>query len=165
MKYNVTVTEEDFEVEIRSHQERRWEVRVNGCEYTLDIVGGHVLCGHDSLSYHCLDDESGQPRALILDSHEFAVRVEQPRRASSRHSLRGKAVSGTVPAPMNGQVVKVLREAGATVQKGDVILVLEAMKMENEVASPAAGRLVALHTNSGATVKPGEPLFTVDTEA
>jgi len=73
----------------------------------------------------------------------------------------GGESDGRVTAPMNGQVVKLLKPAGQSVARGEVILVLEAMKMENEVVAPVEGLLEAVHVGVGQTVSPGEMLFVV----
>lgn len=71
---------------------------------------------------------------------------------------------GRVKAPMNGQVVKLLKSAGQSVARGEVVLVLEAMKMENEVVAPVEGVLESVDVGVGQTVSPGEMLFVVTKE-
>ncbi|MFA5505994.1 MAG: biotin/lipoyl-containing protein [Vulcanimicrobiota bacterium] len=77
-------------------------------------------------------------------------------------SVEGSQSEGTVCAPMNGQVVKVLVPSGAQVESGDIILILEAMKMENEVTAPISGKLSELTVSPGQTVTPGQPLFHIE---
>lgn len=79
-------------------------------------------------------------------------------------SREGGAQQGRVTAPMNGMVVKVLKKMGERVHAGDVVLILEAMKMENEVEAPRTGVMGALEVSAGQTVLPGQPLFFVDSE-
>jgi biotin carboxyl carrier protein len=69
---------------------------------------------------------------------------------------------GAVTAPMNGQVVKVLKNVGDSVESGEIVLILEAMKMENEVSAPQSGTLAELNVQPGQAVSPGQLLFRVD---
>jgi biotin carboxyl carrier protein len=63
---------------------------------------------------------------------------------------------------MPGLVKSVAVEVGEEVQKGQRLIVLEAMKMENDITAPKAGRIVELHTSAGATVEGGKPLVTLE---
>jgi len=66
-----------------------------------------------------------------------------------------------VTAPLPGKVVKVLAAAGQAVRAGESLLILEAMKMETEVAAPLAGTVAAVHVQPGGTVALGEPLVDI----
>ena len=74
------------------------------------------------------------------------------------------ASEGTVVAPMNGQVVKVVKVEGELVKAGEIVLILEAMKMENEVTAPISGILKVLNVAPGHTVNPGQSLFSLEAE-
>jgi biotin carboxyl carrier protein len=63
---------------------------------------------------------------------------------------------------MNGQVVKVPVQVGEQLESGSIVLILEAMKMENEVTAPIAGKLSSLNVAPGDTVNPGQTLFTIE---
>ncbi|MBV9743635.1 MAG: biotin/lipoyl-binding protein, partial [Acidobacteriia bacterium] len=67
----------------------------------------------------------------------------------------------TLSSPMPGKVVHVLVAVGDAVKAGQAILVVEAMKMQNEIKAPRAGSVVSLWTQVGATVSAGEPLATI----
>lgn len=71
------------------------------------------------------------------------------------------AGGGTVTAPMPGKILKVLKSQGASVKAGDVVMILEAMKMENEITAPQDGTITQISVNEGATVNPGDALFVV----
>lgn len=71
---------------------------------------------------------------------------------------------GCVVAPMNGQVVRIFKQNGDLVAAGEVIVIIEAMKMENEVSAPHAGKLSMLSIEPGQAVIPGQQLFSVETE-
>ena len=69
--------------------------------------------------------------------------------------------TGTVTAPMPGTVHSLCKKEGEKVRTGDVVLVLEAMKMENEILSPADGTIKKVNCEEGKTVAGGEALFEV----
>ena len=60
-----------------------------------------------------------------------------------------------------GKILKVLKSQGASVKAGDVVMILEAMKMENEITAPQDGTITQISVNEGATVNPGDALFVV----
>jgi oxaloacetate decarboxylase alpha subunit len=66
-----------------------------------------------------------------------------------------------VPAPLAGTVVRIHVTPGQVIASGEVILVLEAMKMETEVRSPAAGTVLALSVREGDTLQVGQTLLTL----
>ena len=72
------------------------------------------------------------------------------------------AAEGTaVESPMPGTILNVNVNAGATVKAGDVLVVLEAMKMENEIKAAADGTVTAVHVRKGDSVESGSPLVTI----
>ena len=68
----------------------------------------------------------------------------------------------TVSAPMPGTILKVNAVAGQAVKKGDVLMILEAMKMENEIVSPVDGTIAGVSVNAGATVESGTVLCSIN---
>lgn len=68
----------------------------------------------------------------------------------------------TVEAPLPGAVLDVRAGVGQEVVQGQIIVILEAMKMENEITSPVSGKMVALHVQKGGTVSAQDPLFRVE---
>lgn len=71
---------------------------------------------------------------------------------------------GTVTSPMPGTVLKIVRHENETVTKGDLVLVLEAMKMENEILAPIDGKIIEINCAEGNTVEGGAILFEVSNE-
>lgn len=157
MKFQVEAAGHTFNVETLSSQ----HVKIDGEDLHLDAVDGHVLVDGRSIRYGVRRNGDGRTVIVLLNGREIAVRVEEAGRAHARRVAPTRASDGEVTAPMNGQVVKVLHAVGDAVEKGDVVLVLEAMKMENEVAAPVRGIIQEFRTTQGVTVRPGDMLFIV----
>ncbi len=69
------------------------------------------------------------------------------------------AVAGTVKAPMPGTILGIKVSNGQSVKRGDVLLILEAMKMENEICAPADGTVTQIRVQAGTTVNTGDPMI------
>jgi acetyl-CoA/propionyl-CoA carboxylase, biotin carboxylase, biotin carboxyl carrier protein len=67
-----------------------------------------------------------------------------------------------LPSPLQGTVLKVAVEQGAEVAEGDLICVIEAMKMENEIVAHRAGKVTALNVTEGAAVSSGDTLAVIE---
>lgn len=107
----------------------------------------------------------GQPPEIgaIASGHRSYVRVESERQRAAAAARKGGGGGGdkVIKAPMPGRVVRVLVQAGADVEAGTTLCVIEAMKMENEVKTKAACKVVEVHVSEGATVEGSAKLFTL----
>jgi biotin carboxyl carrier protein len=99
----------------------------------------------------------------VASGHRSYVRVESERMRSAEQAKKGTTTGGDklVRSPMPGRVVKVLMAPGDEVQAGQGLLVLEAMKMENEVRARAAGKVAAVHVTAGVAVEGNAKLVTL----
>jgi biotin carboxyl carrier protein len=94
--------------------------------------------------------------AAVADS---GARRSRPRPAASSS---GGAGSGTIAAPMQGTIVKVMVAVGDTVEAGEAILVLEAMKMENHINAESGGTVQEVRVGAGDTVGTGDVLVVIE---
>lgn len=113
-------------------------------------VGGRTL--HVELGPGGQARIDGKPAPYRLLSVTGTARVGGAARAHGTH----------VRPPMNGKLERILVAPGQVVAKGDVLFVLEAMKMHNEVKSPAAGKVTAVHLQAGATVEPRQVVLDLE---
>ncbi len=116
----------------------------------------------DGRSYEARVERAGGGAVVFIDGHRFELEVRDPRRWDRRSSAAGMAGRQTIVAPMPGKVVRVLARPGDTVEAGQGVLVVEAMKMQNEMRSPKTGRVVSVAAAEGATVTAGEALAIIE---
>jgi biotin carboxyl carrier protein len=101
---------------------------------------------------------------LIGDDGKAAAPAAAPAPVQAPAAAPAPAVSGdgeAVKAPLTGTILAVNINAGDTVAKGDVIMILEAMKMENEIVAPRDGRVTGVSVSKGAAVDAGDTLYTL----
>lgn len=102
----------------------------------------------------------GDQVSLQLGGHSLRAVVEDPRRKALAQA--GGGSEGVVVTPMPGVVNRILVDVGQQVQKGDVLLVVEAMKMENEYRCPCDGVVRIVHVTPGTAVEANTTLITVE---
>jgi biotin carboxyl carrier protein len=126
---------------------------------SLVITSGGVQGGEQGRQYRAVLDGDG----VVIGGRRYDFAVEDPR------SLRGRRGAGAgtegprpVKAPMPGRVVRLLVQAGDEVEEGQGVVVIEAMKMQNELKSPKAGRVVRVGAAVGDTVASGDVLVVVE---
>jgi biotin carboxyl carrier protein len=90
------------------------------------------------------------------------VEVRDPRERTRKGSGAGAAGRQNIVAPMPGKVIRVLVAAGDVVEAGQGLIVVEAMKMQNEMKAPKAGTVVQVNAAEGATVAVGETLMAIE---
>ena len=115
--------------------------------------------GHASHEVTCYEPAPGE-LAIGLGGRRVRARVSDGRRPRTETAAQAHGDHGVV-APMPGRVVRVLVEPGEAVQSGQGLAVVEAMKMENEVASPVAGVVSEVRTAVGDSVEAGGVLVVV----
>jgi biotin carboxyl carrier protein len=116
----------------------------------------HVLLDERSIEVRVSGDR------MDVNGHELHVVLEDPRDAASETSAAGVQGRQSIAAPMPGKVVRVLVSEGDMVDQDQGIVVIEAMKMQNEMKSPKAGRVASLSAKEGSAVASGEILAVVE---
>jgi len=143
-----------------------WKISLDGQPVHADAVqiGPNtlsLLLEGQSYEVHIAQSPDG---ALKLQTalQEFTAEVADPRAwRGRRHGALEAEGRQQVVAPMPGKVVRVLVQAGEKVEAGQGLLVVEAMKMQNEIRSPKGGTVERLHVSEGQPVNAGEILCTV----
>ena len=175
MKWRVRLGDSEHLVEISAPSpeglpEATTKVMVDGRPVAVDVVeadqGGLSLLV-EGRSYTVDFEKRGEKTALLLGRTEqrlFPFTVADERQASSSAVASRRGHEGPLPiiAPMPGKVVRVLVEPGTEVKAEQGLIVVEAMKMENELKAPRAGRVKQVLVREGAAVEGGATLCVLE---
>ncbi|WP_137597034.1 acetyl-CoA carboxylase biotin carboxyl carrier protein subunit [Paucilactobacillus kaifaensis] len=129
---------------------RKFKITVDGTEYLVEM-----------------EEIGGAPVAPVIQQAAPVATSSQPEPASKTTQQPAPAAQPTtgagdpIAAPMPGSILKVLVKVGDEVQENQPLLILEAMKMENEVVSNHAGKVTSISVNVGETVNAGDALITI----
>jgi biotin carboxyl carrier protein len=115
-------------------------------------------------SFNVEFDEKGDEVGVLLRGQLTRFDVADERKIRMRAATASFSVEGkqTIAAPMPGKIVKIFVKVGDEVTEGQGLVVVEAMKMENELKSPKAGKVTEVITKEGSTVENGAPLVVVE---
>lgn len=164
MKYIATIDNKEFIVELLEDK----RVAINGDTYTVDFesVSGQPVYSLivDGKSHEAYVQESDDDWQVLLRGRLYAVKVEDEREKRLR-AAAGGGVAETgefhLKAPMPGLVVTTLVEEGQEVKKGQVLLILESMKMQNELKAPRDGVISRIKVKAGESVEQKQALLSV----
>lgn len=165
MIYEVSIDGKDHKLEL-NRVENRWECKLDGEQFDVDavIARPNVLSLIvDGQAFEVKRERTATDLHLWVKSVRFAVDVRDPRSLRSRRGAGG-GVEGPqkLHAPMPGKIVRVLAPAGTAVAAGQGVLVIEAMKMQNELKSPKDGTVKQIAVAEGSSVGAGEVLAIVE---
>jgi biotin carboxyl carrier protein len=141
------------------------EAMVDGRPIAIDLVhvGSRLSARVDGKVVDLTTEGALPDLGIVASGHRSYVRVQSERMRSAEQA-KSSSVSASdrvVKSPMPGRVVKVLVAEGDDVAVGQGLLVLEAMKMENEVRARVAGKVSQVHVKAGATVEGNAKLVTL----
>jgi biotin carboxyl carrier protein len=176
-RFSVKIGAREYVVELGTDDDGRPRVVVDGKARDVELTrveDGAWLLRHGLAQTFARVDGDGAKTTVSLkrgaaDVVVVAAEVAEARSASVAalvKSARAAAASGplTVKSPMPGRLVKVLVKAGQRVTAGQPVVVVEAMKMENELRAPRAGLVKDVRAAEGAAVESGQDLVTLEPE-
>ena len=164
MTYDVNIDGKNYRLEL-NRQDEFWECRLDGRKVEVDAV----LARRDVLSviiggkaYEIKRERTALDMHLWVGSVRYAAQLRDPRSLRSRATSDDGKGPRKLVAPMPGKVVRVLVQEGAEVDAGQGIVVVEAMKMQNEIKSPKRGIVRKLVASENAAVNSGDVLAVVE---
>ena len=165
MVYEIIVDGKPHRLELEK-TEGKWECRLDGREIQVDAVVTRrdvlslLIDGH---SYEVKRERTATDLHLWVGSTRYGVELRDPRSLQSRRSMAGDEKGPKkLVAPMPGRIVRVLVEEKSDVEAGQGIVVVEAMKMQNEIKSPKKGTVQKILAAAGAAVNAGDVLAIVE---
>jgi biotin carboxyl carrier protein len=164
MIYEITIDEKNYRVEL-NRVDGRWDCRLDGKPVEIDAV----LTRRDVLSilihgkaYEIKRERSATDLHLWVGSARYGVQLRDPRSLRSRAGVDDGKGPRKLVAPMPGKIVRVLAPENSAVEAGQGVLVVEAMKMQNEIKSPKKGVVRKMVATEGANVNAGDVLAVVE---
>jgi len=171
MKVKANLSGTEYEVSL-SVADKSAVVVVDGRRYEIEVrerVRGEYVLINGTNVYKCRVEQRQKPPAqggsfaVALRETNYDVAIVDPKRLrSGQSSTAHQAGAAEIVSPMPGKIVRVLLEAGANVAAGDGVIVVEAMKMQNEMKAPKAGIVISINAKEGATVNAGDLLAVIE---
>ncbi len=169
MKYITTVNGKEFEIVIDQDD----EILVNGERYAIDFQvlpdGGVASLLLNNHSYEAVVEEQEEATwAVLVRGELYGVNVQDERAYRLAKARGGEtAVSGdaTIKSPMPGIIIATPIAEGEPVKKGDKVIILESMKMENELRAPSDGVMARVPVKPGDGVEKGQVLAVIKAES
>ena len=153
--YKYKVQGVDYEVEITEVEGKIAKVNVNGIPFEIEMQKPINAAKHPVLAA-----TKRTPSVAPVEAPVAAAPAAAP--AAAKPAAPAAAVSGNaLKAPLPGTITAVNVKVGDTVSAGQVVIVLEAMKMQNNIEAEQAGTVTAIHVNAGDTVMEGSVLLTI----
>jgi len=162
MRFSASISGKQHQLEI-IRRGRGFECRIDGKPVAIDVT----RISSDLLSI-LYEGKSYEVRrsvkdAVIIGDHSYRVLLTDSRSWRSRHQDGGGGAGPQkLTASMPGKVVRVLANVGASVQAGQGVLVIEAMKMQNEIRAPREGTIASIQVREGQAVNAGEVVAIID---
>lgn len=147
------------------------KIRIGKRDYTVqlrsdDKFGTYILWKNRKYPVEVVRSRQNKYEILFNDI-SYTFTIETPfslQRMKVLDSVRGKSVSESVKAPMPGKLLDVLVREGSTILRGEPLVILEAMKMQNEIQSPVNGKIVKVHAKPNTNVMKDDVLVEIKTE-
>lgn len=164
MKYITTVNGQEYIIEI----DQEHEITVNGERHGIDFEqlaqSGTLSLLIDNRSLEAIVDERDDAWEVLLHGELYTVHVQDERAyrlAQARGQLSDAGEAVVIRSPMPGLILDVRVQEGDLVEKGQTVVILESMKMENELRAGRDGMIARVHVNEGDSVEKNQELVAI----
>lgn len=157
--FSYTINGVQYQVDVVSIKENIAEVRVNGESYDVELDRSY------DIDQEAWAAASAMPKVALVAKAAPAAPAPQPEAAPATPAPTASASAGAgVPlkAPLPGVIVKIISKVGEAVKKGQKVMVLEAMKMENDIKADRDGVITSILVNQNQSVQDGDTLMTIE---
>ncbi len=166
MKFRVSSGERLFEVVVKRASPTEFRVELNGQMYRLEILAREaeqlVLSLGDRIE-HLVVWGGDTSRTVARKDQVFNLQIQDPRRSRTEGSTVASTPGAVqVKASMPGKIVAVLKNEGEMVESGEGLVIVESMKMQNELKSPKSGTVTLCDARVDASVEGGLLLFQIE---
>lgn len=147
LKHTIRIGKRDYEVKLKSDEKLGTYILWKNRKYPVEIVRS-----------------SQNKYEILFNDISYTFTVETPfslQRKKVLNSSKGKSEKEIIKAPMPGKIIDVLVREGATVVKGEPLVILEAMKMQNELISPVNGVIERVHAKANTNVMKDDMLIEI----
>ncbi|MGZ5966513.1 MAG: biotin/lipoyl-containing protein [Polyangiales bacterium] len=165
MRYFVTIGEREQAIDIETRPNGELVVSIEGTVVEHDVVvldDGSLSVRIDGRILDLTVEGVPPDVGVVASGHRVYVKVESDRLRAAAAAKRGAggAAEKAIAAPMPGRVAKILVAVGDEVKPGQGVIVVEAMKMENELRAKGAGTVAEIHVKPGEAIEAGARLIT-----
>jgi biotin carboxyl carrier protein len=163
-KYQYKVKGVDYEVEIAEVEGNIAKVNVNGIPFEIELQKPINAAKHPTMNNPKVTAPETQSRPLPVSEGSGNSQASKPSAPQPcREGQGGESAGGgsAVKAPLPGTITEIKVQVGQQVSAGDTVLILEAMKMQNNIESEYSGKVLSINVNKGDTVMEGAVLLTI----
>ena len=145
---------------------KKYIIKVNGASYEVEVeeVAGGSGAQATTVAAQAAPVPAPAPAPVPVAPAPVSTApapAPAPSQAAAASAAAPPAGATSVTAPMPGTIIRVVVNVGDTVKRSQPVILLEAMKMENEIVSPSDGKVLAIHTSQGASVNTGDLLVSI----
>lgn len=164
MKLEARLGKENYKINVEKKKES-YKVLLNNREYSIHarrVEASTYSLIIDDKAYELAMDNDGDKLVVEVGGEVFQVEIFDARYSRERRAMETLEGRQVIKSIMPGKVVKLLAGVGDEVREGQGLIIMEAMKMENEITSPKTGRVVDIKVKEGKTVESDNELIIIE---